>query len=76
MEDIIVREIPLPAHIRAFTLPDGQGDYNVYINCALSAEQQKRSLRHELTHIRRDDVDRKACTAAELEAGMAAEQDE
>ena len=71
MEDIIVREIPLPAHVRAFTLPDGQGDYNVYINCALSSEQQKQSLNHELTHIRRDDFYRTDSTARELEAHVA-----
>lgn len=69
MKDIIVREIPLPAHVRAFTLPDGQGDYNVYLNCSLSAEQRQRSLLHELTHIRRDDFYRTDSTAAELEAG-------
>lgn len=54
-EDIIVRYIPLPATVRAFTLPDSQGNYNVYINCDLSAEQQRRSFEHEALHIANDD---------------------
>lgn len=58
MNEIYVRTLPLPVHIKAFTLPDAQGDYNVYINAALSAEQQQKSLRHERTHIEKDDFDR------------------
>lgn len=67
MTEIIVRIIPLPLHVRAFTMPDPQGDYNVYINCALSEEQQLRSLQHELTHIRRDDFYKRGKTAKEIE---------
>ena len=54
-ENIIVRYIPLPLSVRAFTLPDAQGNYNVYINCDLSAEQQRKSLEHEALHIANDD---------------------
>ncbi len=70
MTEIIVRKIPLPATVRAFTMPDAQGDYNVYINSALSEEQQRRSLLHELTHIRRDDFYRRGVTAREIESEM------
>lgn len=49
--EIFVRKIPLPFGVRAFTLPDAQGDYNVYINERLSYEQQMKSLRHEELHI-------------------------
>ncbi len=68
MTEIIVRRIPLPPHVRAFTMPDAQGDYNVYINSCLSEEQQRSSLQHELRHIRRDDFFRRDGTVKELEA--------
>lgn len=51
MEELIVRAIPLPIHVRAFTIPDGEGDYNIYLNSNLTDEQQKKSLRHEKLHI-------------------------
>ena len=54
-ENIIVRYIPLPAGVRAFTIPDSAGDYNIYINDALSSEQQKRSFDHEVCHIENGD---------------------
>lgn len=50
-ENIFIRKIPLPFGVRAFTLPDSQGDYNVYINEKLSYEQQMKSLEHEKAHI-------------------------
>ena len=68
MEEIIIRLMPLPVHVRAFTLPDAQGDYNVYINVRLSSEQQKRSYRHELRHIARGDFYKRDKTAKEIEA--------
>ena len=68
MNEVIVREIVLPPHVRAFTLPDPQGDYNVYLNSTLSAEQRRRSLQHELGHIRRDDFYRREATAKEIES--------
>ena len=70
MTEIIVRKIPLPPHVRAFTMPDPQGDYNIYINCALSAEQQLSSYLHELKHIRRDDFYKRGKTAKEIEEEM------
>jgi len=68
LEDIIIREIVLPCHVRAFTLPDEQGDYNVYINSCLSAEQRRKSFEHELRHIERDDFYKQEKTAAEIES--------
>lgn len=70
MEDIIIRLMPLPVHVRAFTMPDEQGDYNVYINALLSAEQQVRSYQHELRHIRRGDFFKRDKTAKEIEGDM------
>ena len=68
MTEIIVRMVPLPPHVRAFTMPDAQGDYNIYINTALSEAQQKRSLLHELRHIQNDDFYRSDCSARQIEA--------
>ena len=58
MKNVIVRLIALPLGVRAFTLPDEQGDYNIYLNCALSFEQQKKSLQHERRHIENGDFDK------------------
>ncbi len=55
MNDVIVRLISMPVTVRAFTVPDAQGDYNVYLNEALSDEQLEKSLAHEREHIRRGD---------------------
>lgn len=71
MNEIIVRLLPMPVGVRAFTLPDSEGDYNVYLNCRLSAEQQRRSLRHEKMHILRNDFCREASACA-IERSLAA----
>ena len=68
-ENIIVRYIPLPAGVRAFTIPDAAGDYNIYINAALSSEQQKRSFDHEVCHIENGDFFSDE-TAVEIEKRM------
>lgn len=67
MKEIVVRLMPLPAHIRAFTLQDAQGDYNVYINDAMTREQRLRSFAHEKRHIDNDDFS-KDRRATEIEA--------
>ncbi len=55
MNDVIVRLIAMPRSIRAFTVPDAQGDYNIYLNEALSYEQLQKSFLHEQNHIARGD---------------------
>ena len=50
--DYIVRTIPLPSKIRAFTALDSDGLYNVYLNDNLSPEGRRMALRHEFAHIR------------------------
>ena len=52
MNNTHIREIKMPLTIRGFTIPDENGDFNIYINCDLSEEAKKRSLKHELTHIK------------------------
>lgn len=66
MDNIIIRKIALPMSVRAFTLPDEQGDYNVYINEKLSREQQYKSLSHEMAHIANGDFFRDE-SATEIE---------
>ena len=66
MENIIIRTIPLPSTVRAFTVADESGDYNVYINSQLSFEQQQKSFRHETVHIENGDF-YKEMTATEIE---------
>lgn len=51
-EDIFVRYIELPIRVNAVTLPDEDGNYNVYINARLSMEAQAEAYEHELYHIR------------------------
>jgi Zn-dependent peptidase ImmA (M78 family) len=55
MNEVFVRFVTLPTAVRAFTMPDEEGDYNIYINTALSDEQKRASLIHEQSHIARDD---------------------
>ncbi len=52
---IFVREIKMPLTIRAFTVPDANGDFNIYINEDLSDAAKWKSLEHEKTHISRND---------------------
>ena len=55
MNDVIVRLIAMPLSVRAFTVPDEQGDSNIYLNEALSDEQLQKSFIHEQNHIQRGD---------------------
>lgn len=52
---IFIREMKMPLTIRAFTVPDANGDYNIYINNDLSDEAKKKSLNHEKAHIENND---------------------
>ena len=69
MNENIIRKIKLPMSVRAFTIPDSQGDYNIYINDALSDEQQYESLCHEVCHIENGDFFRDE-DATEIERRM------
>ena len=54
MGDIIIRYIPMPATIKAYTLTDDNDDFNVYVNSTLNSIQQKKAVEHELRHIKAD----------------------
>lgn len=51
-----VRLIDLPYGVEAMVAVDEEGYANIYLNSRQSYETQKRSLRHELEHLVRDDV--------------------
>lgn len=55
MNLLFVREIKMPLTIRAFTIPDANGDFNIYINKDLSDAAKQKSLEHEKKHIKRND---------------------
>lgn len=52
---IFIREMKMPLTIRAFTIPDANGDFNIYINTDLSDSAKKKALEHEKIHISRND---------------------
>lgn len=54
MDEVFVRCISLPSAVNAVTLVDDDGNYNVYVNNRLSYYEQKRALRHELYHIKKN----------------------
>ncbi|XOQ44262.1 MAG: Toxin-antitoxin system, toxin component [Clostridium sp.] len=53
--DYVIRYINLPCTVKGVTVMDEEGFFNVYINARLSYESQQKAIRHELTHIARDD---------------------
>ena len=50
--DICVRMVPLPNLVRAVTLPNSDGTFDIYVNQNLPEEWQQKALQHELNHIR------------------------
>lgn len=60
MDEVIVRLVPLPSSVEGFTIPDENGDYNVYLNDRMDDCRCRETVLHELDHIARghfsDDV--------------------
>ena len=52
---IIVRLLPLPPNTRGVTIPDPDGNYNIYLNQNLAYEMQIQAYLHELSHIKEND---------------------
>lgn len=58
MNDVFVRyRDDLPCTVRGMVIMDENSDYNVYINARLSYDEQKKALKHEMTHIENGDYD-------------------
>lgn len=55
MEDFCIRFIDLPCRVNGVTVQDENGFYNVYINARLSEQAQRSAIKHELTHVKRND---------------------
>lgn len=52
MGDIFIRYTTgMPASIKAYTLTDSDGNYNVYVNTALNSIRQQEAIEHEMRHI-------------------------
>lgn len=51
MDNYIVRIVKLPRSVRGFTIPDENGDYNIYLNDRLSDEGLVEAYDHEVQHI-------------------------
>lgn len=68
MNDIMVRLIDMPTAAGGFTLPDANGDYNVYINARAGLPAQLQAYEHELRHIHNGDFDKPDAAAVETEA--------
>ena len=45
----------MPITVKAVTVMDYDGFYNIYVNARINCEQQKKAIAHELTHIARGD---------------------
>ena len=54
MTEIVCRLADLPLKVRAVTVVDPDGDFNVYVNSNLSLEEQRKAYKHELVHIRQN----------------------
>lgn len=52
MDCIIIRVVDLPFPLKGATVLDNEGDYNVYLNAKLSADERVETYRHEIEHIR------------------------
>ena len=53
--NIFIRIVKLPSDsVRAVTIPNDDGTFDIYINARLPEELQRKALEHELNHIRKD----------------------
>lgn len=67
MDMIFVRVVDnFPPGVNACVTLDEEGDYNVYLNGALSAKGQRDAFRHELAHVGGGHL-RGGCLACECE---------
>lgn len=55
MTAINVNVLKLPSRVKAVSLKNDDDSYTIIINSALSVEQQRKSLNHEIDHIENDD---------------------
>ena len=70
MGEIIIRYLEVPGTVRAVTMVDEEGDYNIYVNPSLSHEEQRKACRHEMRHIKKNHFynEKKSVSTCETEA--------
>lgn len=56
-----------PLSFRGLSRMDVNGDYFVYVNADLSDEVKKRTIQHELSHIKNGDLNQRDLTGCEAE---------
>lgn len=52
--DYFVRLVELPRTVNGVTLPNDDGTFDIYLNAALTEDEQKTALEHEIEHIIQD----------------------
>lgn len=50
-----VRLMDLPYAVKGFVALDEDGFANIYVNSRLSREEQRKTVRHEINHLAKDD---------------------
>lgn len=55
VDEYFIRYIDMPSRTKGLTVEDADGFYSIYINAKISAYEQKEAIKHELTHIERND---------------------
>lgn len=55
MNNYRVEYYDLPVSVKAFTVKSSDDTFIIFINSRLSYEQQQKSFKHELRHIKNDD---------------------
>lgn len=58
MDEYYIRYIDMPSRTKGLTVEDADGFYSIYINAKISTYEQKEAIKHELTHIERNDFDK------------------
>ena len=52
--DYFVRTVEFPRTVNGVTLPNDDGTFDIYLNAALTEDEQKTALEHEIEHIIQD----------------------
>lgn len=53
--EYIIRYLSMPITVRAFTIIDSDGLYNIYLNDKLAFDDSEKAIKHEIEHIIRGD---------------------
>ena len=70
MDETYIRIIDLPSTVKGVTVRDEDGSFNIYINSALSENQRRLAIEHEMKHINRGDFDDLCAEISALETDM------